>query len=113
MDSSEAQVLADLEQELLAPAVRRLRRRFCAVTAVAAAAAVGAFAVLGLAALPVLYVVLLAGGLVLVARATDRPGLPAPDGLGDGRPERPRHRHRHPLRHRHPRRQPLGCSTKS
>jgi hypothetical protein len=98
MDRHDAAVLAALEQQLLEPAVRRLRRRFCAGTAGLVVATVGAFALLGLAALPVLYAVLVSGALLLVARTTDVPAPPI------------RRVHHGPARARH---QPLGCSTKS
>jgi hypothetical protein len=99
VDRYDAEVLAVLEQELLAPAVRRLRRRFCAAVAVAATTTVAGLALVGLAVLPVLYLVLVTGGLVLVSRTTEPPGRPATG------------RARHGARR--PRRQPLGCSTKS
>ncbi|WP_029432005.1 hypothetical protein [Blastococcus sp. URHD0036] len=98
MDRHDHQVLAALEQELLAPAVRRLRRRFWIGTATLVAATVAGLALAGPAALPVLYVVLLTGGLALVARTTESPARPA---------VQPRHATPRPGR------QPLGCSTKS
>ncbi|MGY1742076.1 MULTISPECIES: hypothetical protein [unclassified Blastococcus] len=98
----EADALADLEQQLFPPAVRRLRRRFCAATAGGAAGTAGAFALLGLRALPVLLLLLVGGGLVAVARitgpATAPPPAPAPP-TAPAPPARPA--------------QPRGCSTKS
>jgi hypothetical protein len=98
VNSYDLDVLAALEQELLAPAVRRLRRRFWIGTATLFVATAAGLAVGGLAALPVLYVVLLTGGLALVARTTESPVRPA---------VQPRHGTPRPGR------QPLGCSTKS
>ncbi len=101
MDASDAEVLTELEQHLLAPGARRVRRRFCAATAVAVAGTVVGLAVVGLAVLPVLHLGLVTAGLVLVCRTTDPPAPPAARGPG-----RPRSRARR-------RAQPLGCSTKS
>jgi predicted benzoate:H+ symporter BenE len=69
-DPVDAAVLGDLEQQLFADAVRRFRRRWCAAVAAAVAATVAGLAVLGLRVLPVLLVVMVAGGLVVVSRVT-------------------------------------------
>jgi hypothetical protein len=84
-------VLADLEQQLFPEAVRRLRRRWTAGTAGAAAVTAAALAVLGLAALPLLALALVAAGLAAVARTTGpsrRAGGRTP-GTPDGRPAQP------------------------
>jgi hypothetical protein len=99
VDGRDAEVLADLEQQLFPEAVRRFRRRWWAATAGLAAGTVAGAVLLGLLVLPVLLVVLLAGGLVAVARVTDR-SAPAPGRrLARGHLRRARH--------------PAGCSTKS
>ena len=100
VDRHEAQVLADLEQQLFPAAVRRLRRRFCAAVTAAVAATAAGLALLGPRFLPLLLVALLVGGLAVVARITPVDD-PAPAG------HRPAHGHLRRARHA------SGCSTKS
>jgi hypothetical protein len=95
----EADVLADLEQQLFPEAVRRFRVRWCAGAAGSLAAALGCFALIGLAALPLLVVAGVSGGLFLVSRITDPPASPPRRGADRRRGARAA--------------QPSGCSTKS
>ncbi|MGY1744304.1 hypothetical protein [Blastococcus sp. SYSU D00695] len=116
-DERDARALADLEQELMEPAVRRFRRRWWAGTAAAGVLAAGALAVLGPAAFPLLLVAMLTGGLLLVAGISEPPAVPrdgeqaAPAGRATP-PAAPRRRAATAQRRR-ARHQPRGCSTKS
>lgn len=96
-DRYEADVLADLEQQLFPDAVRRFRRRWWTSATAAVAGTVAGLAVVGLAVLPVLFVLMVTGGLVAVSRVAP-PAAPA--------------RRPVPGRAPHPA-QPRGCSTKS
>jgi predicted benzoate:H+ symporter BenE len=98
VDGHDAEVLADLEQQLFPEAVRRFRRRWWAATAGLAAGTAAGAVLGGLLVLPVLLAVLLAGGLVVVSRVTE---APAPAGRRPGRGHLRRVRH------------PAACSTKS